>query len=83
MLLPLLNYLLDIPNDIVLMAVQFLGGAALIFLALSSEQEISDALAASSVFHAVPVMTTLPVVEDFSDFLPAILTPPPNPKTVF
>lgn len=80
-LLLLLNYGLDMPNDVLVMSLQLLGAAVLFFLASSSRQKISEVLDASSVCHAVPVMTTSFVVEAFSDFLPVVLTPPPNLQT--
>ncbi len=77
-LLLLLNYGLGMSNDIFVMSFQLLGIAVLFFLASSSRQKISEVLDASSVCHTVPVMTTSFVAEAFSDFLPVILTPPPN-----
>lgn len=80
-LLLLLNYGFDMPSDTLVMSLQLLGAAVLFFLTSSSRQKISEALDESSVCHAVPVMTIGFVVEGFSDFLPAILTPPPNLQT--
>ncbi len=80
-LLLLLNYGLEMPNDVLMMSLQLLGVAILFFLASSSRQKIAEVLDASSLCHAVPVMTASFVVEAFSDFLPVILTPPPNLQT--
>lgn len=75
-LLLLLNYFFGISSDIFVMSLQLLGVAILFFVALSSRGRISEALDASSRYHAVNVMTTSVVVEIFCDHLPVVLTPP-------
>lgn len=73
-----LNRSFGLPDDLCLLAVQLVGITVLIVLAFCTKRAIPTLLAASLKFYVAAFATTPPVVEKFTDVVPAVHTPPPN-----
>jgi hypothetical protein len=74
----LLNRCYGLPDDLYLLAVQLVGITVLFVLAFCSTLAIPTVLAASLKFYAAAFATIPTVVEQFTDFVPAVHTPPPK-----
>lgn len=74
----LLNRCLGLPDDYLVLGAQLIGVAVLFLLSYSSRAMISKVLAASLRFSVVLITTVVLVPEKFADFVPEVLTPPPN-----
>lgn len=73
-----LNRIFGLPDDLGLLAGQLVGIAVLFALTFCSTLAISAVLEASLRFPVAVFTTTISIVEQLSDVVPAVLTPPPD-----
>ncbi|PKO39270.1 MAG: hypothetical protein CVU33_05575 [Betaproteobacteria bacterium HGW-Betaproteobacteria-6] len=73
-----LNRYFGIPDDLPVFAIQLIGYALISLLAFSSYRRIAEVVAASSVLFVSFFLCSKPTEYVFDEFLPDIVTPPPN-----
>lgn len=78
LVLPVLNRYFGMPDDLPMLVIQFIGYAVICGLVFFSHIRIADVVAASSVLCNNVFLCFMPLENSFSDFLPEVVTPPPN-----
>jgi hypothetical protein len=74
----LINRYLNLPDLILMMLGQLLFVAMLYFIACNSRKKIAEVLKASSIFCSFLFSTLILAEKHFQDFVPNVVTPPPN-----
>ena len=81
--LPILNRCFGIPDDLPVLAIQFIGFVLIFWVVFRSHRRITDVVAASSGLFNSFFLCFKPLANSFSDFLPEVVTPPPESVKTF